>query len=91
DLPLIVPARLGFQDLVFGWLHSLLILYSLIFSLCSLILLHFSSLVAALVALHFAMFATPGLDSVFLHDWIVFSFVYVLWAWKIISCLKLEL
>ncbi|KAH0904447.1 hypothetical protein HID58_043950 [Brassica napus] len=75
-LPLIVHARLGFQDLF-------------PFSLCSLILLHFSSLVTSLVALHFAMFATQGLHSVFFRVWI--SFVYVLWASKIISCLKLEL
>ncbi|WZY77332.1 hypothetical protein YC2023_023716 [Brassica napus] len=39
----------------------------LIFSLCSLILLHFSSLVASPVTLHFAMFSTPSLDSVFLR------------------------
>ncbi|KAF3546386.1 hypothetical protein DY000_02003286 [Brassica cretica] len=50
-----------------GWLHSLLIFCSLIFSLCSLISLHFSSLDASPVAFHFAMFATPGLDSVFLR------------------------
>ena len=47
--------------------QSLLILCSLFFSLCSLILLHFSSLIASLVAFHFAMFATLGLDSVFLR------------------------
>ncbi|KAF3565878.1 hypothetical protein DY000_02015024 [Brassica cretica] len=79
------PAHLGFWLSEFyvifiaqGWFHNLLILFNLSFSLCSLI-----SLVASLVALHFAMFATPGLDSV--------SFVYVLWTWKIISCLKIEL
>ncbi|KAF3599512.1 hypothetical protein F2Q69_00035671 [Brassica cretica] len=49
-LPLIVPARLGFQDL-------------------------FSSLVASLVACHFTMFATLGLDSVF------FRLVAVLYAY----------
>ncbi|KAF2538433.1 hypothetical protein F2Q68_00022492 [Brassica cretica] len=43
-----------------GWLHSLLIFCSLLFSLCSLISLHFSSLAASPVALHFAMFATPA-------------------------------
>ncbi|KAH0929184.1 hypothetical protein HID58_014911, partial [Brassica napus] len=62
-LPLIVHARLGFQDLFFSDLT-----FILLFSLCSLILLHFSLLVASLVALHFAMFATPGLDSVFPHS-----------------------
>ncbi|KAG5410451.1 hypothetical protein IGI04_006770, partial [Brassica rapa subsp. trilocularis] len=62
SLPLIVPARLGFQDLDFGDLT-----FILIFSLCSLILLHFSSLVASPVTLHFAMFFTLGLDSVFLR------------------------
>ncbi|KAH0873470.1 hypothetical protein HID58_070832, partial [Brassica napus] len=80
-LPLIVPARLGFQDLFFvrARFHSLLILCSLFFFLCSLISLHFSSLVASLVAHHFTMFAIPGLDSVFLR------------VWNIISCLKFEL
>ncbi|KAH0898668.1 LOW QUALITY PROTEIN: hypothetical protein HID58_048236, partial [Brassica napus] len=73
-----LSARLGFQDLVFGdltsmlffiargWLHGLMILFRLLFYLCSLILLHLSLLLASLVALFFAIFATPGLDSVFL-------------------------
>ncbi|KAH0914698.1 hypothetical protein HID58_029144, partial [Brassica napus] len=81
-LPLIVSASLGFQDLVFGdltfyvlfiargWLHSLLILCSLFFFLCSLTSLHFSSLVASLVALHFIYIP--------LKVWIVFSFTLFL-------------
>ncbi|KAH0867627.1 hypothetical protein HID58_074649, partial [Brassica napus] len=65
-LPSIVSARLCFQDLVFGDLT-----FILVFSLCSLILLHFSSPVASLVALQFAMFDTPGLDSVFFRSFVV--------------------
>ena len=73
----IVSARLGFQDLVFGdltsmlffiargWLHGLLISFCLLLSLCSLISMYLSSLITSLVALPFAIFSTPGLDSVF--------------------------
>ncbi|KAH0859220.1 LOW QUALITY PROTEIN: hypothetical protein HID58_087481, partial [Brassica napus] len=79
-----LSARLGFQDLVFGdltsmlffisrgWLHGLMILFRLLFYLCFLILLHLSLLLASLV-------------------WIVFSSVYALCAWKVISSLKFEL
>ncbi|KAH0868174.1 hypothetical protein HID58_075196, partial [Brassica napus] len=78
DLPSIVSARLGFQDLVFGdltsmlffiargWSHGLLISFCLFLSCCSLISLHLSSLITSLVSLPIAIFATPGLDSVFL-------------------------
>ncbi|KAH0856940.1 LOW QUALITY PROTEIN: hypothetical protein HID58_085201, partial [Brassica napus] len=71
-----VSARLGFQDLVFGdltsmlsfiargWLHGLLISFCFFLSFCSLISLHLSSLITSLVALPFTIFATPGLDSV---------------------------
>ena len=95
DLPSIVSARLGFQDLVFGdltsmlffisrgWLHGLMILFRLLFYLCSLILLHLSLLLASLVALF-----SPYL---LLQVWIVFSSVYALCAWKVISSLKFEL
>ena len=48
-----------------------------------LISLHLPSLLASIVALPFAMFATSSLDSVFL------LICYVLW--KVVSCLKLEL
>ncbi|KAG5410932.1 hypothetical protein IGI04_007251 [Brassica rapa subsp. trilocularis] len=65
-LPLIIPARLGFQDLIF-------VSFSF-FVLSSRCIFH-RWLRLSLVALHFTMFSTPGLDS----------------AWKIISCLKLEL
>ncbi|KAF3567425.1 hypothetical protein DY000_02012714 [Brassica cretica] len=74
----IVSARLGFQVLDFGdltsmlffiargWFYDLLISFRLLFSLCSLISLHLTSLLASLVALPFAIFATPDLNSVFL-------------------------
>ncbi|KAH0917664.1 hypothetical protein HID58_025324, partial [Brassica napus] len=65
-LPSVVPARLGFQYLVFGRFHGWLILFRLPFLLYSLISLQLSSLLASLVALPFAMFANPGLDSDFL-------------------------
>ena len=77
-LPSIVPAHLGFQDLVFGdltymlsfiargWFHGLLILFRLPFLLCSLVSLQLSLVFASLVALPFAMFANPGLDNDFL-------------------------
>ena len=95
-LPSIVLARLGFQDLVFGdltsmlsfiargQLHSLLILFCLPFPLCFLISLQLSSLLASLVALPFTMLTTPGLDNVFVR-------VYAMWALKVISGLKLIL
>ena len=63
DLPSIVSTRLDFQDLFFGdltsmlffiargWLHGLLILFHLLFYLCSLILLYLSFLLTSLVAL----------------------------------------
>ncbi|KAH0892530.1 LOW QUALITY PROTEIN: hypothetical protein HID58_054959 [Brassica napus] len=94
-LPLIVYIRLGFQDLLFGdltsmlfflprgWLHSLLISFCLFLFLCSLVSLHLSSLITSLVALPFAIFVTPGL--------VVFFFVYVLCAWKVVYGLKLKL
>ena len=77
-LPSIVFARLGFQDLVFGDLTSMFFFHSSrmapryvdlilsLLSLCSLISLHLSSLITSLVALPFVIFATPGLNSVFL-------------------------
>ena len=95
-LPSIVLARLGFQDLVFGdltsmlsfiargQLHSLLILFCLPFPLCFLISFQLSSLLASLVALPFTMLTTPGLDNVFVR-------VYDVWALKIISGLELIL
>ncbi|KAF2597141.1 hypothetical protein F2Q68_00009507 [Brassica cretica] len=62
------PSSTSFQDQVYEFpVVRLFLMMFLIFSLCSLILLHFSSLVASLVALHFAMFSTPGLGSVFLR------------------------
>ncbi|KAH0859845.1 hypothetical protein HID58_088106, partial [Brassica napus] len=94
-LPSIVSARLGFHDLVFGdltsmfcfiargWLYGLLISFCLFLSFCSLISLHLSSLIASLVALTFAIFATPV--------WIVFFSVYALCAWNVVYCLKLKL
>ena len=95
-LPSIVFACLGFQDLVFGDLtsmlsfiargqfYSLLILFCLPFPLCFLISLQLSSLLAYLVALPFAMLTTLGLHNVFVR-------VYVMWALKVISGLKLIL
>ncbi|KAH0858135.1 hypothetical protein HID58_086396, partial [Brassica napus] len=77
-LPSIVSARLSFQARVFGdltsmiffivrgWLYGLLISFCLFLSLWSLISLYLSSLITSLVALPFTIFATPGLDSVFL-------------------------
>ena len=74
----VVPAQLGFQDLVFGdltsmlsfvvrgWLYGLLISFHLSFPLCSLISFQFTSMLMFLVFLPFAMFVTPGLDSVLL-------------------------
>ena len=48
-----------------GRLHSVLISFCLSFPFCFLIAFQFSSLLASLVALPFAMFATPGLDNLF--------------------------
>ena len=74
-LPSIVFARLGFQDLVFGVLtsmlsfiargrlHSFLISLRLPFPLYSCI----SSFIASLVALPFTMFASRDLDNVFVR------------------------
>ncbi|KAH0879629.1 hypothetical protein HID58_067023 [Brassica napus] len=87
-LPSIVSVRLGFQDRGFGdptsmlfftargWLHGFLISFCLFLSLCSLISLHLSSLITSLVALSFAIFATPvvlKLKFWFLGGWLVFS------------------
>ena len=92
----VVPAQLGFQDLVFGdltsmlsfivrgRLYGLLISFHLSFPLCSLISFQFTSMFMFLVFLSFAMFVTPGLDSVFLC-------VCFFCAWKVISSLKLDL
>ena len=66
-----------------GWLHGLLILFCLFLPLCSLVSLHLSSLITSLVALSFALFATPGLKSIFS--------TYVLCAWKVVYGLKLKL
>ena len=60
-----------------------MILFRLLFYLCSLILLHLSLLLASLVALF-----SPYL---LLQVWIVFSSVYALCAQKVISSLKFEL
>ena len=57
------------------------------FPLCSLILLQLSSLVASLVALPFAMFATPGLDSVFLRICFMgLESCFCFQSWALISC-----
>ncbi|KAF3555347.1 hypothetical protein F2Q69_00011540 [Brassica cretica] len=93
-LPSIVSAHLGFQDLVFGdltsrlffiargCLHGLLISFCLFLSLCSLI---------DLITLFFAdllwLFLSPYL---LLQVWIVFFFVYALYAWKVFYGLKLK-
>ena len=65
-----------------GWLHSLLILSSLFFSFCS----------SSCCTFHcwLRLWWLSILPCLPLQVWIVFSFVYVLWAWKI-SCLNLEL
>ncbi|KAH0878193.1 hypothetical protein HID58_065587 [Brassica napus] len=57
-LPSIVTARLDFQDLIFGVLTSML-------SFIARGRLH--TFIASLVALHFTMFATRGLDNVFVR------------------------
>ncbi|KAF2603732.1 hypothetical protein F2Q70_00025628 [Brassica cretica] len=92
-LPSIVTARLGFQDLVFGVLtsmlsfivrgrlHSFLISFRLSFPLYSRISLQLSSHL-------WWLFLSPCLP---LEVWIMFSFVLVIWAWKVISGLKLSL
>ncbi|KAF3511924.1 hypothetical protein F2Q69_00010155 [Brassica cretica] len=90
-LPSIVSARLGFQDLVFGVLtsmlsfiargrlHSLLISFRLSFPLYSCISLQLSS--------HLWLFSLSScLPLVF---WITFSFVYDMWAWNVILVLSL--
>ncbi|KAH0854499.1 hypothetical protein HID58_069190 [Brassica napus] len=80
-LPSIVTARLDFQDLIFGVLtsilsfiargrlHSFLILFRLPFPLYSCISLQLSSHLSS--------------GSPFHHVWIMFSFVHVIWAWKL--------
>ncbi|KAL0854719.1 hypothetical protein Bca101_059871 [Brassica carinata] len=80
-LPSIVHVRLGFQDLVFGDIS-----FYLLFPLCSLISLQISSLLASLMALPFAMFSIPCLDSVFLYVCFV-GFVGCFWsqAWAMVS------
>ena len=66
--------------------HSLLILCCLYLFLCSLSSLHFSSLVASLVVFHFAMFATPGLDSVFLRVCFVgLEYYFSSQTWALVS------
>ncbi|KAH0859179.1 hypothetical protein HID58_044110, partial [Brassica napus] len=58
-LPLLLPSRLGFQDMVFGdltsiargRLHDLMISFCLPFQLCSFISLQLSTLLASLVLL----------------------------------------
>ena len=92
-LPSIVSARLGFQDLVFGVLtsmlsliargrvHILLILFCLPFPLYSRISLQLSS------HLWWLSFS----PCVPLEVSIMFSFMYVMWAWKVISGLKFSL
>ncbi|KAF2584187.1 hypothetical protein F2Q70_00037420 [Brassica cretica] len=89
-LPSIVSARFGFQDLVFGVmtsmlsfiargrLHSFLISLRLPFPLYSCSSLQLSS------HLWWLSFS-PCLP---LEIWIMFSFVYVMWAWNVISGLK---
>ncbi|KAL0643829.1 hypothetical protein Bca4012_042119 [Brassica carinata] len=58
----IVSARLGFQDLVFGSLTSMLsFIARALFSHL------FAAFIASLVDLPFTMFATRGLDNVFVH------------------------
>ena len=86
---------LSFQDLVFGdltfmlffivrgWLHNLLISFRLLLSLYSLISLHLHSWSRL-----WWLSLSPYL---LLQVWIVFSYVYALCAWKIISSLKFEL
>ncbi|KAH0883943.1 hypothetical protein HID58_060039 [Brassica napus] len=92
-LPSIVYVRLGFQDLFFGVLiymlsfiargrlHSLLISFRLPFPLYSRISLQLSSHL-------WWLFLSPYLP---LQVWIMFSFVYAMWAWKVcgVSLLKL--
>ncbi|KAF3519365.1 hypothetical protein DY000_02059233 [Brassica cretica] len=89
-LPSIVSARFGFQDLVFGVLtsmlsfiargrlHSFLISLRLPFPLYSCISLQLSSHL-------WWLSLSPCLP---LEIWIMFSFVYAMWAWKVISGLK---
>ena len=92
-LPSIVSARFGFQDLVFGVLtsmlsfiargrlHSLLISFRLSFPLYSRISLQLSSHL-------WWLSLSPCLP---LEIWIMFSFVYAMWAWKVIYGLKFSL
>ncbi|KAH0857872.1 hypothetical protein HID58_086133, partial [Brassica napus] len=89
-LPSIVSPRFGFQDLVFGVLtsmlsfiargrlHGFLISLRLPFPLYSCISLELSS--------HLWW---PSLSSCLpLEIWIMFSFLYAMWAWKVIFGLK---
>ena len=93
SLPSLVHALLGFQDLIFGVLtsmlsfiargrlHSLLIPFRLPFPLYSLISLQFSSHLWRL-----------SVSPCFPHKvWIMFSFVYAMWDWKVVSGLKFSL
>ncbi|KAF3489057.1 hypothetical protein F2Q69_00053039 [Brassica cretica] len=92
-LPSIVSARFGFQDLVFGVLtsmlsfiargrlHSFLISLRLPFPLYSCISLQLSSHL-------WWLSLSPCLP---LEIWIMFSFVYAMWAWEVISGLKFSL
>ncbi|KAF3510297.1 hypothetical protein F2Q69_00010000 [Brassica cretica] len=91
-LPSIVSACLGFQDLVFGVLtsmlsfiargrlHSLLILFCLHFPFFSRISLQLSSHL-------WWLSLSPCLP---LEVWIMFSFVYSMWAWKVCGVSLLE-
>ncbi|KAH0883351.1 hypothetical protein HID58_059447, partial [Brassica napus] len=79
-LPLILPSRLGFQDMVFGdltsiargRLHNLMISFCLPFHLCSLISLQLSSIWKIV----------SGLKSglMFLGSWLLFSLTHSLGA-----------
>ncbi|KAF3604248.1 hypothetical protein F2Q69_00038152 [Brassica cretica] len=92
-LPSIVSARFGFQDLVFGvltsmlsfiargQLHSFLISLRLPFPLYSCISLQLSSHL-------WWLSLSPCLP---LDIWIMFSFVYAMWAWKVCGVSLLDL
>ncbi|KAF2608931.1 hypothetical protein F2Q68_00044710 [Brassica cretica] len=89
SLPSIVNVRLGFQDLVFG-------VYAIFHSsrtapkFADFVLSLFPSLFSHLVtASHLWWFSlSPCLSF---EVWIMFSFVYTMWGWKVVSGLKFSL
>jgi len=92
-LPPIVSSRFGFQYLVFGVLTSMLSFIARgrlhIFLISLRLPFPLYSCISLQLSLHLWWLSlSPCLP---LEIWIMFSFVYAMWAWKVISGLKFSL